>query len=101
MGACLDPGYKMQDNFFEREIFIGSIMNFYERVRGKPIEKLRFPTKVLIFFMKNYIYLTLNGNIPFIFLNGLFYVMCICSINKLYGLISILCLKEIFNILLV
>ena len=46
MGACLDPGYKMQDDFFERDVFIGSIMNFYERVRGKPIEKLRFPTKV-------------------------------------------------------
>ena len=39
MGARLDPGYKMQDNFFERDVFIGSIMNFYERVRGKPIEK--------------------------------------------------------------
>ena len=46
MGARLDPGYKMQDNFFERDVFIGSIMNFYERVRGKPIEKLRFPTKI-------------------------------------------------------
>ena len=46
MGARLDPGYKMQDNFFERDVFIGSIMNFYERVRGKPIEKLSFPTKV-------------------------------------------------------
>ena len=46
MGARLDPGYKMQDNFFERDVFIGSIMNFYERVRGKPIEKLGFPTKV-------------------------------------------------------
>ena len=46
MGARLDPGYKMQDNFFEWDVFIGSIMNFYERVRGKPIEKLGFPTKV-------------------------------------------------------
>ena len=46
MGAHLDPGYKMQDHFFERDVFIGSIMNFYERVRGKPIEKLRFPTKI-------------------------------------------------------
>ena len=46
MGACLDPGYKMQDNFFERDVLVGSIMNFYERVRGKPIEKLRFPTKI-------------------------------------------------------
>ena len=46
MGARLDPGYKIQDNFFERNVFIGSIMNFYEKVRGKPIEKLRFPTKV-------------------------------------------------------
>ena len=46
MGAHLDPGYKMQDNFFERDVFIGSIMNFYERVKGKPIEKLRFPTKI-------------------------------------------------------
>ena len=46
IGARLDPGYKMQDNFFERDVFIGSIMNFYERVRGKPIEKLRFPTKI-------------------------------------------------------
>ena len=46
MGAHLDPGYKMQNDFFEWDVFIGSIMNFYERVRGKPIEKLRFPTKV-------------------------------------------------------
>ena len=46
MGACLDPGYKMQDHFFEWDVFIGSIMNFYERVRGKPIEKLRFPSKI-------------------------------------------------------
>ena len=46
MGARLDPGYKMQDHFFEWDVFIGSIMNFYERVRGKPIEKLRFPTKI-------------------------------------------------------
>ena len=46
IGAHLDPGYKMQDNFFERDVFIESIMNFYERVRGKPIEKLRFPTKI-------------------------------------------------------
>ena len=46
IGALLDPGYKMQDNFFEWDVFIGSIMNFYERVRGKPIEKLRFPTKI-------------------------------------------------------
>ena len=46
MGARLDPGYKMQDNFFKWDVFIGSIMNFYERVRGKPIEKLRFPTKI-------------------------------------------------------
>ena len=46
IGACLDPGYKMQDHFFEQDVFIGSIMNFYERVRGKPIEKLRFPTKI-------------------------------------------------------
>ena len=46
MGARLDPGYKMQDNFFERDVFIGSIVNFYERVRGKAIEKLRFPTKI-------------------------------------------------------
>ena len=46
MGARLDPGYKMQDNFFEWDIFIGSIMNFYKRVRVKPIEKLRFPTRI-------------------------------------------------------
>ena len=46
MGAHLDPGYKMQDHFFEQDVFIGSIMNFYERVRGKPIENLRFPTKI-------------------------------------------------------
>ena len=46
MGACLDPGYKMQDNFFKQDVFIGSTMNLYERVRGKPIEKLRFPTKI-------------------------------------------------------
>ena len=46
IGAPLDPGYKMQDNFLERDVFIGTIMNFYERVRGKPIEKLRFPTKI-------------------------------------------------------
>ena len=46
MGARLDPEYKMQDNFFEWDVFIGSIMNFYERVRGKPIEKLRFTTKI-------------------------------------------------------
>ena len=46
MGAHLDPGYKMQDNFFNWDIFIRSNMNFYEGVRGKPIEKLRFPTKI-------------------------------------------------------
>ena len=46
MEARLDPGYKMQDNFFEWDVFIGSIMNFYEGVRGKPMEKLKFPTKI-------------------------------------------------------
>ena len=44
-GARLDPEYKSQDNFFERDVFIESIVNFYERVRGKPIEKLGFPTQ--------------------------------------------------------
>ena len=33
MGARLDPGYKMQEHFFEWDDFIGSIMNFYEKVR--------------------------------------------------------------------
>ena len=45
-GSPLRSWIKVQDNFFERDVFIGSIMNFYERVRGKPIEKLRFPTKI-------------------------------------------------------
>ena len=62
MGARLDPGYKMQDNLFEGDVFIGSIMNFYERVRGKPIEKLRFPTKIQnILYGKLYILNSYGG----------------------------------------
>ena len=46
MGAHLNPECRIQNNFFEQDVFIESIMNFYEKVRLKPIEKLRFPTKI-------------------------------------------------------
>ena len=45
IGARLDPEIKMSENFFKTEFFADSIVNFYERVKGKPVDKDYFPIR--------------------------------------------------------
>ena len=37
LGACLDPEIKLSKDLFKREMFVDTIMDFYTKVKGKPI----------------------------------------------------------------